>query len=154
MEAAQTEAQKSLIANQAQRDKLGELEHEAGFRLEQMNAREREAAQVDLQSKLTFADISVLDKAVPPAAPSFPKPAIVVPVAIGGGLALGIILALLSEMTDRRVRFPSDLKFAASAPLLGVSAIRPTASAGELARRDRREYRVALLTAGTGFHLV
>ena len=120
LEAAKVGAEKDLIAEEAQRNRLGEMQREVGFRLEQMNERERVAAQAKLQSKLTFADIAVLDKAVPPTAPSFPKPFVVLPVAIGAGLTLGIILALLAEMLDRRVRLPSDLTFASSAPVLGV----------------------------------
>jgi len=120
LEVAQAAAQKQLIAAQAQRDRLGELQRDVGFRLEQLNERERAAAQAKLQSKLTFADIAVLDKAVPPVASAFPKPLIVIPVAIGAGLILGVILALLAEMLDRRVRQTSDLAFASSAPVLGV----------------------------------
>ena len=78
---------------------------------------ERMAAQARLQSKLTFADIAVLDKAAPPIEPAFPKPMIVIPVAIAAGLALGLVLAMLAEMTDRRVRIPNDLNFACSAPI-------------------------------------
>ena len=120
LEVAQAEAQKALIAAQAQRDRLGELQQDAFVSLEQMNAREREAAQIDFQRKLTFADVAILDRAVPPTQPAFPKPAIVIPVAIGAGLALGLILALLAEMLDRRIRFPADLEFATSRPMLGV----------------------------------
>ena len=98
---------------------MGELQRDVAFRVEQLNARERAAEQAKLQSKLTFSDITVLDKATPPIDPAFPKPIIVIPVGIGAGLALGLILALLAESTDRRVRFPLDLEDAASAPFLG-----------------------------------
>ena len=77
------EAQKTLIAAQAQRDRLGDLQRDVVFKLEELNARERAAAQARLQSKLTFADIAVLDKATPPIDPAFPKPLMVIPVAIG-----------------------------------------------------------------------
>jgi capsular polysaccharide biosynthesis protein len=43
----------------------------------------------------------------------------VIPLGIGAGLALGLLLAILAEATDRRVRFPIDLEFAASGPFLG-----------------------------------
>jgi capsular polysaccharide biosynthesis protein len=42
------------------------------------------------------------------------------PVGIAAGLALGLILALLAEASDRRVRFPIDLDYSASAPFLGA----------------------------------
>ena len=120
LEEARANAQKGLIATQAQRDRLGELERDLAFRVDQLNTRQKMAAQARLQSKLTFANISVLDRAVPPIEPSFPKPLIVVPVGIAAGLALGLLLALIAEATDRRVRVPADLEFAASRPVLGV----------------------------------
>ena len=73
-----------------------------------------------MQSKLTFADIAVLDKATPPIAPTFPKPFVVIAVAIGAGLALGLLLALLAEATDRRICVPADLEFAVARPFLGM----------------------------------
>lgn len=120
LEAARADAQKNLIAVQAQRDKLGELERDLAFHIDQLNTRQKMAAQARLQSKLTFADIAVLDKATPPIEPAFPKPIIVIPVGIAAGLALGMLLALIAEATDRRIRFPADLEFAVPRPMLGV----------------------------------
>ncbi len=119
LQAEQAEAQKSLIAAQAQRNQLVELQRDVAFRLNQLNALEKMAEQAKLQSKLTFAGIAVLDKAVPPIAPAFPKPLLVILVGFGAGLTLGLILALIAEMTDRRVRYPIDLELAASGPVLG-----------------------------------
>ena len=119
LEKEQAKAQKSLIDIQAQRDRLGQLERDVAFRADQLNARERAAEQAKLQSKLTFSDMTVLDKAFPPVDPAFPKPFIVMPVGIAAGLGLGLILALLAEAADRRVRFPVDLEYAAPAPFLG-----------------------------------
>jgi succinoglycan biosynthesis transport protein ExoP len=119
LQAEQDQAQKSLIDIQAQRDRLAQLQQDVDFRAEQVNARERAAEQAKLKSKLTFSDMTVLDKASPPTDPAFPKPFIVLPVGIAAGLALGLILALLAEATDRRVRFPIDLEHAAPAPFLG-----------------------------------
>jgi polysaccharide biosynthesis transport protein len=125
LEAEQAKAQKALIQVQAQRAHLNELQHDVAFRAEQLNARERAAAEAKLKSKLTFSDMTVLDKATPPLEPAFPKPTIVIPVGIAAGLALGLLLALLAEATDRRVRFPIDLEYAASAPFLGsLEAVR------------------------------
>jgi polysaccharide biosynthesis transport protein len=138
LEAAQAQAQKKLIEVQAQRDRMGELQRDVGFRLEQLNGRERAAEQAKLQSKLTFSDITVLDKATPPIDPSFPKPLIVIPVGIAAGLALGLVLALLAEATDRRVRFPPDLEFAAPAPFLGSLDSARSRSRLAVARRRLR----------------
>ena len=110
------------------------MQHDVEFRAEQLNARERAAEQAKLKSKLTFSDMTVLDKASPPVDPAFPKPFVVMPVGIAAGLALGLILALLAEAADRRVRFPIDLEHAAPAPFLGALAARDARSR-ELARR-------------------
>jgi uncharacterized protein involved in exopolysaccharide biosynthesis len=119
LEAEQAKAKKDLIQVQSVRARLNELQHDVAFRGEQLNERERAAAAAKLKSKLTFSDMTFLDKATPPLAPSFPKPMVVIPVGIGAGLALGLLLALLAEATDRRVRFPVDLEYAAAAPFLG-----------------------------------
>jgi succinoglycan biosynthesis transport protein ExoP len=120
IEAEQAVAQKSLIEVQAQRDRLSQLQRDVDFRAEQVNGRERAAEQAKLKSKLTFSDMTVLDKASPPVNPAFPKPFVVMPVGIAAGLALGLILALLAEAADRRVRFPIDLEYSASGPFLGA----------------------------------
>jgi polysaccharide biosynthesis transport protein len=136
LEAEQTTAQKGLIQLQGQRARLGELQRDIVFRAEQLNARERAAAQAKLKSKLTFSDMTVLDKAQPPLEPSFPRPSIVIPVGIAAGLALGLLLALLAEATDRRIRFPVDLEYAASAPFLGnLDAVRARVGAPRRALR-------------------
>ncbi len=121
-----TQAQKTLISVQAQRDHLSQLQHEVAFRADELNARERALEQAKLESKLTFSNMTVLDKAVPPLAPAFPKPFVVIPVGLVAGLAVGLLLAILAEATDRRVRFPIDLEHAASAPFLGSLETVPT----------------------------
>jgi uncharacterized protein involved in exopolysaccharide biosynthesis len=117
LEAEQERAQKSLIDVQAQRARLSQLRRDVDFRADQLKVRQKAAEDANLKSKLTFSDLTVLDKASPPTDPAFPKPVTAVPVGIVTGLALALILALLAEATDRRVRFPVDL---ASAPFLGA----------------------------------
>ena len=71
LEHEQEVAQRSLIDVQAQRDRLGQLQRNVEFRAEQLNSRERAAEQARLKSKLTFSDMTVLDKAYPPVARLF-----------------------------------------------------------------------------------
>jgi len=139
LEAEQAKAQKTLIQVQGQRARLNELQHDVVFRTDQLAARERAAAEAKLKSKLTFSDMTVLDKAQPPLEPTFPKPLIVIPVGLGAGLGLGLLLALLAEATDRRVRFPVDLEFATSAPFLGnLEAVRRARARLDAPRRALR----------------
>jgi uncharacterized protein involved in exopolysaccharide biosynthesis len=120
LEGARAAALQAMISVQAQRDKLAELQRDVQVRQDQVEAEEKAAAQARLQSKLTFSDIAVVDKATAPATPAFPKPFVVMAVALGAGLSLGLILALLAEALDRRVRYVDDLELAASAPVFGV----------------------------------
>jgi len=139
LQTEEAQAQKTLINVQAQRDRLNQLQHDVVFRAEQLNARERAAEEAKLKSKLTFSDMTVLDKASPPLDPAFPKPFIVIPVGIAAGLVLGLLLALLAEATDRRVRFPIDLDYAASAPFLGsLEAVRRARARVSASRRALR----------------
>ena len=109
-----------MIAAQAQRYRLDQLQHEVDFRLEELNAEQKMSEQAKLQSKLTFADIAVLDKATAPSRRLSPNPSSCGRSASAPGLALGLMLALIAEMTDRRVRFPIDLEYSAAAPFLGA----------------------------------
>ncbi len=136
LQTEQAQAQKTLINVQAQRDHLGQLQHDVIFRSDQLNGRERAAEEAKLKSKLTFSDITVLDKASPPLEPAFPKPTVVIPAGIAAGLVLGLLLALLAEATDRRVRFPIDLEYSSRAPFLGaLDAVRGSRSRATASRR-------------------
>ena len=79
----------------------------------------RDGRAGEVEEQADISDMTVLDKASPPVDPAFPKPFVVMPVGIAAGLALGLVLALLAEAADRRVRFPIDLEHAARA-LLGA----------------------------------
>jgi uncharacterized protein involved in exopolysaccharide biosynthesis len=71
---------------------------------EQLNARERGLAETKLKTKLTFSDMTVVDKAAAPLAPAFPQPLKVMSIGIGGGLFLGLFLAgeAPSSLLDER----------------------------------------------------
>ncbi len=123
--AEQAQAQKTLIAVQGQRSRLEELQRDLASRSDHLAAREKELAETKLKTKLTFSDMTVLDKAVPPLAPAFPQPLKVMVTGIGGGLFLGLVLAMLAEALDRRVRFPIDLEYSTAGPFLGhLDAVR------------------------------
>jgi capsular exopolysaccharide synthesis family protein len=62
----------------------------------------------------------VIGIAVPPSSPSSPKIATTLIIAAVIGLLLGIILALLREGMDRRIKSPGEMESALYAPVLGV----------------------------------
>ena len=109
-----------MIAVQARRDQLASLQREVSFRQDQFDTAQKSAAAARMQGQLSFSNVTTLDNATPPATPSFPKIPLVAALAVGAGLALGIIFALIAEALDRRIRGVSDLQFATDLPLLGT----------------------------------
>jgi len=96
----------------------------------------------DLQGRLTVArlagelktpSVQVLDRALPPGAPTQPQPVRNIMVAIPMGLVLGIGLALLLDALDRRVKSPQDVARVLRLPLLTVV---PGIGLGERVGRD------------------
>jgi len=92
-----------MITEQSQRDQLSSLQREVQMRQEQIDNAAKTAGTARLQSRLSFLNISPLDKATPPSAPAFPKRGVIMVLGAGAGLALGIIFALLAEALDRRI---------------------------------------------------
>jgi polysaccharide biosynthesis transport protein len=120
LEKSRAEQMQRMISVQSRRDELLSIQREVDARQEQIDAANKAAGAARLQSRLSFANISILDSATPPGSAAFPKFFVVFVLAIGAGGALGVILALLAEAFDRRIRVVSDLDFAAGAPLLGT----------------------------------
>ena len=119
LESEDAAAQKALITAQVQQNQLQEHYRNVRLRIEQLEAEQKLADQAKLHSKLTFADIAELDRAVPPVEPAFPDRMKVIAMSVGAGLALGLMLAFGIEMMDRRVRLPIDIEIATGAKLLG-----------------------------------
>jgi uncharacterized protein involved in exopolysaccharide biosynthesis len=87
---------------------------------------------VRLESRLDQTDIAVLNAAIPPLLPVFPKIPLNVVLSVIIGMMLGIGAALLTEMMNRRVRSRDDLTYAAGIPVLSEIARIST-------RKDKRE---------------
>ena len=100
-----------------------------------------------MQSQLSVSNISILDMAVPPLAAAFPKRIVVMLAGIGSGISLGIILALVAEAFDRRIRVVSDLEFAGSVHVLGTLPKSPPARSRRRASKGTRRPR-SFLSAG------
>ena len=109
-----------MISVQARRDQLASMQREVTFRQDQFDTAQKSAAAARMQGQLSFSNVTTLDNATPPATPTFPKVPLVLGLAVGAGLALGIIFALIAEALDRRIRGVSDLQFATDLPLLGT----------------------------------
>lgn len=65
-------------------------------------------------------NVSIVDQARPPERPSKPAPLINLILALLGGIAIGIVLALIREQIDESVLDPTDVEERVGLPLLGA----------------------------------
>lgn len=124
-----------MIEIQSQRDRMLELSRELEVKQERLNLASRQASAAQLQGRLSFSNITVLDRAAAPASPAFPKLIIIAPLAFAAGLGLGVFLSLIVEALDRRIRMPSDLEFAVRERCLGQ--LLPSATSNPRSLRQR-----------------
>jgi len=84
---------------------------------EQVVARQNQSS---LESQVNQTNVSVLTAAVPPIEASSPRIVLNAIVAVFVGVLLAVAVALLIELSDRRVRNVDDLVQAINLPILGV----------------------------------
>lgn len=77
-------------------------------------------SQTRIEGQSDQSDIAVLNPAAPPIEPAGPKVLLNTVLSLFLGTMLGLGLAILAEMLDRRVRSYSDLADVAQIPVLGV----------------------------------
>ncbi|MEO7054114.1 MAG: hypothetical protein ABI191_03990, partial [Rhizomicrobium sp.] len=113
--------QKALII--AERDKLSKLRNlhtEVELQRDFYNKTAQKEIDFRQQAAATDAGVTALGNASAPLTPSYPK----IPLIVGGsfalGFGLGILLALLIELLNRRVRGAEDLQSLLGVPLLTV----------------------------------
>ena len=119
---AMDQATARMLADSDKRTRLAELQNEVNLRRDQLLKTSQRAAEFREQEAAADAGLTPLGAAVTPRAPTFPNYLLIVPGSIGLGLIVGVLVALLVELFNRRVRAPEDLKTAVNAPLLAVVA--------------------------------
>jgi len=115
-----------------QRDELNVLRRDIESAQRTFEVVSQRASQSNIESQTNQTNISVLNPAVAPTSPSSPKVLRNVMVSIFLGTLLGIGLALVLELSNRRVRSTEDLVDALEVPVLGAIS-----SAGGLLRLSR-----------------
>jgi polysaccharide biosynthesis transport protein len=82
------------------------------------------ARAADLRQEAAVADtgLTPLGNAATPRSPSFPNRMLIIPGAFVLGLGVGLLVALLMELFNRRVRGVEDLRSVGDTPLLAVIA--------------------------------
>jgi len=115
------EAQKAKVM--AQRDKVEKLrlmQDEIDVRREQLNKASARAAELRQEADVAATAVSMLGDALKPDSPKFPNKPLFIGGALGGGLAMGLGIAILLEIVQRRVRSADDLRAALGVPVLTI----------------------------------
>jgi succinoglycan biosynthesis transport protein ExoP len=73
-----------------------------------------------VEARASQTNVALLNPAVAPRGPSHPKVALNIALSVLVGTMLGVGMAILLELLDRRVRGPSDLDQGQNVPLLAV----------------------------------
>ncbi len=126
-------ARRGIVAEADRLARLQELsdaeeETQADLRRRERNLREREADLTALAAVQT-GNARVVQPAAVPGAPSSPKPVRNLIAGIGLGLLLGIGLAVLFHLLDRRLNNPEDIETLFESPTLGAIPRTPALSA-------------------------
>jgi succinoglycan biosynthesis transport protein ExoP len=108
-----------LLLNK-QRDELNVLRRDIESAQRAFEAVSQRAAQTNIESLSNQTNIAVLNPAVAPLDPSKPRIFLNLLVSIFLGTLLGVGLALLLELSNRRVRSAQDLIEALDVPVLGT----------------------------------
>lgn len=109
---------KVLMLNK-QRDELNVLRRDIESAQRSFEVVSQRAAQTNIESQANQTNISVLNPAVAPVDPSKPRVMLNILVSIFLGTLLGVGMALMLELINRRVRSPDDLVEALDLPVLG-----------------------------------
>jgi len=126
--ARELEAQKArVLANSENLAQLRQLQNQVDVRRDQFTKLSQASAQLRSESTTDDAGVTVLSNAVAPDSPSFPNVPLILLGAIGLGVVIGLLAALLTELLNRRIRTPRDIEdLLEGVPLLAVVA--PTSS--------------------------
>lgn len=117
---AVSEQTSKVIANREKIERLTQLQAEVNLHRGQMEKALERAVELRQEAAVADSGITVLSEAVTPRWPTFPNK----PLIFGGGLAIGaavgLLLSLILEFLQRRVRGIEDLQNAFDVPLLAV----------------------------------
>ncbi|GGI16032.1 MAG: chain length determinant protein EpsF [Oxalicibacterium faecigallinarum] len=120
IQAALTAQREKVMQLNLARDELKLLSNEVQTAQRAYEAAANRYTQTSLEARSTQSDVAVLNQATPPLSPTGPKTLLMLVLSVFVGGMLGLGLALVAEIMDRRVRSSRDLIEALNVPVLGV----------------------------------
>jgi uncharacterized protein involved in exopolysaccharide biosynthesis len=116
--------QAKVLADRGKADEARQLAMNVAVLRDQYQKILARAADLRQQGDSRDSGLTLLAGASAPQSPSFPRWIIIIPGSLAFGLVLGVLAALLAELSMRRVRGPEDLK-SLKVPLLGMMTVPP-----------------------------
>ena len=141
------ELQQAMIAGKTKEAELRGRQYTIQVLQDRLSALMRNRSQTQAIQQLRLVAASLIVPAEIPQAPSTPKPLVVVPVALTGGLGLGVLLAGLLERRDRGFRNGTEVEPALGRRCLGMVPDVPGALRPGKARRTTFEVSLLAETA-------
>lgn len=117
-------AKAAVIGNRDKLARLTVLQSEVDIRKDQYDKTLAREADFRQQAAVVDPGVSALGTAFVPDQPSFPNRPLIIGGSLGLGLVFGLLIALLVELLDRKVRSAEDLTAALGLPVLAV--LRPS----------------------------
>jgi uncharacterized protein involved in exopolysaccharide biosynthesis len=115
------DAQKgTILALKRQRDDAASLMRDVDAAQKAYEPVMQRLNQSSLESNSPQTNISVLAEATPPLEPTFPRLPLNTAIAVFLGTLLGVGMAFVSELLDRRIRSPADLSAMLGLNVVGV----------------------------------
>jgi len=124
MSARMAAAKAAVMGNRDKLARLSVLQSEVDIRKDQYDKTLAREADFRQQAAVVDPGVSALGAAFVPDQPSFPNRPLIIGGSLGLGLVFGLLIALLVELLDSKVRSPEDLTAALGLPVLAV--LRPT----------------------------
>jgi uncharacterized protein involved in exopolysaccharide biosynthesis len=126
-----------VIGKQDKLGRLSQLQADVDLRMDEYVKTSGRAAQFREEAAVADTGLTPLSAAVTPKEPAFPNMPLIILGSLGLGLATGILVALLVEIFNRRVRGHEDMQAIPETPLLAVIAA-PARARNRSTARPRR----------------
>ncbi|GGP20977.1 chain length determinant protein EpsF [Silvimonas iriomotensis] len=109
-----------LLQMKTQRAQSQILEREVESAQNAFDTALRRQTETSLQSRVTRGDTGMLKSAPEPLGPSFPRPELLIPLGVILGLLFGGALAVIVELSNRRLRSVVDVELLLNLPVLAT----------------------------------
>jgi uncharacterized protein involved in exopolysaccharide biosynthesis len=127
VEAAVQSAKSRVLGESDKLARLSQLASQVNLLKDEFDKTSARGADLRQEAAVADTGLTPLGNAATPRSPSFPNRMLIIPGAFALGLAAGVLVALLIELFNRRVRGVEDIRSLADTQLLAVIAAPPKA---------------------------